>query len=389
MRKGLSVVNVFWQRCKQVICIFCVIVTLGVGFLVVANFSEIMKVVYVSNLIDGAYLGETSKEMLFEGAVGGMVDALGDPYSEYLDQTSMESLMEDVSGKFSGIGVYVEPNEANQVVVVAPTEGGPSEKAGIKPGDIIAEVDDESMMNLNINEVVSRMKGEQGTTVKVTVMRDQALKSFDIIRDVIEVETVQGHVLEEDKGIAYIRIAKFASTTADDFVEVLNDLAKEDVQGLIIDLRYNGGGEVGAAANIAKLFLPEGPIVHMVDKNGNTETIFSSGAQVTIPVVVLVDAYSASAAEILAGAMKDTQVATLVGTTTFGKGIVQTIYPLPDGTALKLTMAKYLTPNKNDIHKIGITPDVVVEFPEDMTEETYVDVQLEKAIEVLQEKING
>lgn len=369
---------------KKVLCIilcFCVVFTVIVGTWSVLHKDEVTKFLYIANLIRDNYLFEYEVDDLLEGAMSGMVEALGDPYSVYMDAETTEQIYESNAGVFGGIGIYATLNDEGRVIVSSPIAGGPSDKIGILAEDVIYAVDDQETLGMDLDAVVALMRGEVGTDVKITVERDNELKDFVITRDYIDEQTVAAAVLEADERIGYIAISKFSENTDEAFAEELNGLIDQGIESLIIDLRNNGGGSVEAACNIAALMVPEGPIVQIVDKNGKSNVINSPGEQITAPIVVLVNGYSASASEILAGAVQDTKVATLIGTTTYGKGIVQTVYFLNDGTGIKLTEAKYLTPNGNDINQKGITPNIVVEL------EKNKDTQLEVAVEYLKSQM--
>lgn len=381
--------NNFAQRLKRVCIVFCCLFTVIVGSFLLFNSSSVIKMAHVVGLIQENFLWESTVDGMFEGATAGLVNSLGDKYSVYYSQEETKELYQSVQGIFGGIGIYI-PDAEDRTVVSALVEGGPSERAGILAGDVVITVDDEDVSNWSSEKVVSKLRGDIGTEVRVSVMResDQSIHDFTIIREAIDETSASAAMLKDEPDIAYLRISKFATNTDEETIEALNKLIQDKgFKGLIIDLRNNGGGDVDAAVNIASLFVPAGPVVHIVDKAGNSETKSSNGAQIQVPLVVLVNEYSASASEIFAGAIKDTKVGTLVGTTTYGKGIVQVIYPLGDGSSVKLTQSRYLTPNKNDINTVGIEPDVYCDFPKDMTVETFKDVQLDKAIEILKEKI--
>ena len=237
---------------------------------------------------------------------------------------------------------------------------------------------------MTLDIAVSLMRGRPDTSVDITVNRDGAEETFSVKRFKLgSIKTVTGMILEEQPDIAYVHINEFSVQTGKEFAEEINALLKENFRGLILDLRNNGGGEVNAAVDVARVFVPSGPIVHVVSGNGKVDTKNATEAQLEIPLVVLVNGNTASASEILSGALKESGVATLVGTQTFGKGLVQGVYLFSDGTAMKITEAKYLTPKQNDINGVGIKPDVIVDLPED----AQVDTQLEKAIEILNQKM--
>ena len=371
---------------KTLLCLilcFCVTFTGVVGTWGLLHKDEVFKFAYIANLIKGNFLFEYQTDDLIEGAITGMVEALDDPYSVYMDKDTTEQMYESNAGVFGGIGIYATLNDDGRVIVSSPIKDGPSEKAGIEAEDIIYAVDDKSTEGMDLDTVVAMMRGEVGTEVKITVKRGDELKDFTITRAYVDEQTVSSQVLAADKRIGYIAISKFSENTDEAFTDQLNELIDQGIQSLIIDLRYNGGGSVDAACNIAALMVPEGPIVQIVDNKGSSDIIKSPGAQFKAPIAVLVNEYSASASEILAGALQDTKAANLIGTTTYGKGIVQTVYFLNDGTGVKLTEKKYLTPNGNDINKKGIEPNVYVEIKGDK------DTQLDFAVEYLKSQMHN
>lgn len=363
---------------------FCCITTLCVGVFVVTNFSHIQKIAQTLIWIDQCCMWESDKETLTDGAIRGMLDSLDDKYTTYLDEVTLTSLMEHVSGNVYGIGVYVALNETGGVVVLDAIPESPAEVAGILPEDIIKAVDGTDVTGMTLDETVALMRGLPDTTVEVTVDRKGESKTFSILRyELGTTETVSGTILEEYPEIAYIHITEFSEKSAVQFAEVVNELIPYGFRGMILDLRNNGGGEVHSCIEIARVFVPKGPIVHLVSGDGTVDTKSAVEAQLEIPLVVLVNGNTASAAEILSAALKESGAATIVGTQTFGKGLVQGVYFYHDDTAAKITDGVYLTPLQNDINGIGVTPDVVVEQPEDAA----YDVQLEKAISVLERKL--
>ena len=371
---------------KTLLCLilcFCVTFTGVVGTWGLLHKDEVFKFAYIANLIKSNFLFEYQTDDLIEGAITGMVEALDDPYSVYMDKDTTEQMYESNAGVFGGIGIYATLNDDGRVIVSSPIKDGPSEKAGIKAEDIIYAVDDQSTEGMDLDTVVAMMRGEVGTEVKITVKRGDKLQDFTITRAYVDEQTVSSQVLAADKRIGYIAISKFSENTDEAFTDQLNELIDQGIQSLIIDLRYNGGGSVDAACNIAALMVPEGPIVQIVDNKGSSDIIKSPGAQFKAQIAVLVNEYSASASEILAGALQDTKAANLIGTTTYGKGIVQTVYFLNDGTGVKLTEKKYLTPNGNDINKKGIEPNVYVEIKGDK------DTQLDFAVEYLKSQMHN
>jgi len=337
------------------------------------------------NILEEKYVGEIDENALIEGALKGYVDAVGDPYTEYLTKEEMDELMEDTSGKYVGIGVYVANNTAdNTILVVGIMNGSPALEAGMEPGDIIEKIDGVEYKGEELSKATSVLKGQENTTVKVTVLRDGEEKELTVTRRTITVEHVTSKMLEDNVG--YIQIDAFEDEVADKFEEKYNELNKSGLKGLIIDLRSNGGGVVDEATDIADLFTEKNkPVLIMKDKNGEETITKAKKEQVisNIPVVILTNETTASASEILAGALRDNYSAKLVGKTTYGKGVIQTVYKLTDGSGLKITTEEYYTPSHNKIHKVGLVPDEEVE--ED-TENEDNDTQLNKAIELIKNK---
>lgn len=331
---------------------------------------------------------EVSEEELAEGAYYGMLEALGDPYSTYYSEEELNALLEDTEGVYYGIGAYVTLDTlTGYPKIVAPIAGSPAEEADLRSDDIIYEIDGESTYGLGLEEAVARIKGKEGSTVTLTIYRagepDYLYKEVE--RRKVETPTVSLEMLED--GMAYIQIIEFDEVTVDQFADALATAKGSGMKGLILDLRANPGGSLSAVVEIAKQILPEGLIVYTEDKYGRRTEYSCDGTHVfSLPMVVLVDGNSASAAEILAGAIQDYGIGTLVGTTTFGKGIVQQIITLNDGSAVKVTVSSYYTPNGRNIHGTGLEPDIVCEFDaEAYYGEEQFDNQLDKAKEVLRE----
>ena len=369
---------------RNILLAFCCITTLSVGVFIAVNFSHIQKIAQTLVWIENSYLWESDKETLTDGAIRGMLDSLGDRYTAYMDEATLTSLMEHVSGNVYGIGVYVALDDAGRIVVLDAIPESPAAEAGIQSEDVIIAVDGKSVLGNTLDETVALMRGLPDTTVDITVDRKGVEKTFTVARyELGTTETVTGGILEDQPDIAYIHITEFSEQTAVQFAQVVNELIQSGFAGMILDLRDNGGGEVNACIEIARVFVPKGPIVHLVKGDGTVDTKHATKAQLEIPLVVLVNGNTASASEILSAALKESGAATIVGTQTFGKGLVQGVYFYNDDTAAKITDGTYLTPMQNDIHGIGITPDVIVEQPEHAT----YDVQLEKAISVLERKL--
>ncbi len=320
-------------------------------------------------------------EQMTEGMYAGLVSSLGDPYSVYYTEEEWKQLMSDTEGIYYGIGAYLQLDLATGLAkvngVIANT---PAEEAGLRENDIIYLVDGEMIQGLDLSEIVARIKGEAGTTVHLTIYREGETDylEVDVERRKIESPTVNYEMY--DNGVGYIQITEFDEVTTDQFKEALAVIKGSDAKGLILDLRSNPGGSLPVVVDIARSILPKGLIVYTEDKYGERDEYTCDGKrELQIPMVVLINGNSASASEILAGAIKDYDKGTLIGTTTFGKGIVQRVLPLTDGTALKLTISSYFTPKGNNIHGIGIEPDIECEFDSDAFYEDQVDNQLERA----------
>ena len=337
------------------------------------------------------YLEEVTDEELQNGIYRGIMEALNDPYSEYYTAEELEELMTQTEGIYYGIGAYVSLDEVfNMPKISGVIEGSPAEEVQLRADDIIYEVDGVSTYGLSLTEAVNMIKGVEGTEVVLTIYREGESDYLEIpvIRRKVESPTVEFEMLEDD--IAYIQIVEFDDVTVDQFAEALAMAKGSGMKGMILELRTNPGGSLSAVVDIARMMLPEGLIVYTEDKYGHREEYRCDGKrELDIPLVVLIDGNSASAAEILAGAIQDYGIGTLVGTTTFGKGIVQQIVPFRDGSAIKITISSYYTPNGRNIHGVGIEPDVVCEFDGETyyNSEDHYDTQLEKAKEVLKEKM--
>ncbi len=377
-----------------VFLIFSVLFTTLVGGVVIANVDNLGRFVRVVQLIRHDYLESATTTQLVEGATKGIVEVLGDPYSTYMNAKENTELFQILEGKFGGIGIVLSLKDPKKLVVLRPIKNSPASKAGIQSGDVVSKIDDTETAGMEQDKAVGLMRGDPGTKVNLALYRESTNKTFTVslTRENITVPTVDGQALPGHSDIAYISISQFGSETGTELKDTLNTMDIKKFKGLILDMRYNHGGELNAAVQVASYFIPEGPVVYIVDKQGNVDTKMSTGTYLGMPMVVLVNEESASAAEIVAGAIKDKATATLVGVKTFGKGIVQTIFPLDMGTSVKLTTAKYLTPNKVDIHKKGIEPDIKVELNKGQPatispQDTNFDPQLQKALLTLQGKL--
>lgn len=348
----------------------------------------LQKIDVIETLIDeNFYLDEVSAEVLREGAYDGIVAALDDIYSVYYTPEEAEEVFQQSEGIYYGIGAYVQMDTVTGYAKITGTiKDTPAEEAGLQAGDILYKVNGEDMAGLDVSQVVLHIKGEEGTTVHLTLVRGNEYVEVDVERRKIESPTIEYSML--DDGMGYVQITEFDDVTVNQFQEAVAALEKENIKGLILDLRGNPGGNLYSVVDIADMLLDQGIILYTEDKQGRKEVYNSgNGTIIDVPMVVLVDGNSASASEVLSGALKDHGKATLVGTTTFGKGIVQTIRTLKDGSAIKLTISAYYTPAGNNIHGTGIEPDVVVEFDGEAYRADGYDNQLEKAKEVLGEML--
>ncbi|MGN0157177.1 MAG: S41 family peptidase [Lachnospiraceae bacterium] len=347
------------------------------------------KMQIIENTIDQYYLDEVEPEKLQDGIYYGMVEALDDPYSTYYSAEDLVKMQQETQGIYYGIGAYVGMDKDTGLCTISGViEETPAQEAGLRTGDVIYKVDGVSTQGMETTDVVALIKGEENTTVHLTIARENEndFLELDVVRRKIENPTVNYEMKEN--GIAYIQITEFDEVTTDQFTEALAVCKGSDMKGLILDLRSNPGGNLNVVCEIARKLLPKGMIVYTEDKYGQREEYTCDGTnQITVPMVVLVNGYSASASEILSGAIKDYGIGTLMGTKTFGKGIVQRIIPLSDGSALKLTVSKYYTPNGKNIHGVGIEPDEVVEFDAEAYYDKGIDNQLDAAVEFLKEKI--
>ena len=354
--------------------------------------SEKEEAIY--NTIDDYYLNEIDNDKIQNGIYKGMVDSLGDPYTVYYNSEEYKQFTSSSSGTYSGIGVAVSQNVTTGAITIVKTfKKGSGEKEGMKPGDVIYKVEGKKIEGLELSKVVSMIKGEEGTFVKVTVLRDGKEIEFNLERKKLEVDTVNYRMEDRSgKKIGYISVSEFDEVTASQFKNAISELNKEGMEGLVIDLRDNPGGLLDVTCEMLDRMIKKGLLVYTVDKNGKrVDEDATDSDSFDKPVAILVNGNSASASEVFSGAMKDYKAATLVGTRTFGKGIVQSIVPFGDGTAMKVTVSKYYTPNGVNIHGTGIEPDVVVELSKDATKngkyDRKYDNQLNKALDVVVDKL--
>lgn len=347
------------------------------------------KIKAIEDVINKFYLEDTDKQTLEDGLYSGMVAALGDPYSDYYSEEELKEMEQDVEGIYFGIGAYVGIDTATQLPVVSGViEGTPAEEAELRDGDLIYMVDDTLTQGMDTSDVVALIRGEENTTVHLTLIREgeDDYLEVDVTRRKVESPTVNHEMLENN--IGYIQITEFDQVTVDQFAEALAVCKGSGMEGLIIDLRSNPGGSLTAVCDIARKILPEGLIVYTEDKYGEREELLCDGKnEIQVPMVVLINDYSASASEILAGAIQDYEKGVLMGTRTYGKGIVQRIIALSDGSAVKLTISNYFTPKGRNIHKVGVEPDVVVEFDGDAYYNEGFDNQLDEAVKYMKEQL--
>lgn len=349
---------------------------------------EYNKLFDIEKILENRYVDKVNSSVLLEGAMKGMANSLGDPYTVYMNKKEFSDFMTQTTGTYGGIGIVVAVDKEDHIVVVSPIKNTPGERAGIKSGDIIVEVNNTKVSGKNLDEAVAMMRGPQGTQVTLTIMREGKTFTKTITREIIKLETVYEEMLPDK--IGYIKITMFDQSTSDDFKASLNRLKSQGMKGLIIDLRDNPGGLLEETIDISNLILPKGVVVTTKGRVDNKE-YYSKGPGLGLPIAVLVNKGSASASEILAGAIKDRKVGILVGTTTFGKGLVQTVVDFGDGTGLKYTIARYYTPNGTNIQGKGIEPNYVVELPANYTVQDTPDLkrdtQLIKAFEIVKSEI--
>lgn len=353
------------------------------------------KIDEINNIIDNNYYFDIDRDKQEEALYDGIMEGLDDPYSVYYTKEEFAKLNEDNSGEYVGIGAVVTQDADMLVSIVRPIVGSPAEEAGLLAGDIVVEVDGTEIVDQELELVVDMIRGEEGTSAHLKIYRPDAQEymEFDVPRRVVENVSVTAELLENQVG--YVQVTQFYKNTGDEFVEALESLEAQGVKGVIVDMRDNPGGLLNIVVDMCSYLIDGGNVVTIEDKTGRVLQAYRDNDEhrIDIPMVVLVNGNSASAAEIFAGALQDTGIGKLVGTTTYGKGIVQSVIPLSDGSAVKLTIAKYFTPNGNDIHGKGIEPDYRVELPENRSSAVNIDreddTQLQKAQEVIAEMINN
>ena len=368
-----------------VLLVLVTFLTTSAGFLYLMNAwsSDVvstLRVLRALQVVKSRYVEDVSVETLMAGSIKGMVNSLNDPHSVYMDAKMFKEFMIETEGSFGGVGIVIGTKDKH-LTVVAPIEGTPGEQAGIKSGDEIIKIDGQDTKDLALDEAVNKIRGPEGSQVVLTIKRGQETQDYTLTRSNIQIKTVAGKML--DNNIGYIRISMFNENTGNDFVRKMQELEKQGMKAIVLDLRDNPGGLLDESVKVASQLVPKGPIVSVVTRDGRRETHSSNLEAPKYPLAVLVNGGSASASEIVSGAVQDTGVGTLIGTKTYGKGSVQTVIRLDEGSAIKLTIAKYLTPKDRSINGVGIEPDIKVELPESKDK----DVQLDKAIEVLKGKM--
>lgn len=374
---------------KGLICFFAIIGLVVVGavtYCIITNQYSLGSLVKLVWLMENESLKDKSRTIMVQGAMKGIVDAINDPYSTYLSKAEFEDLDVRIQGSFSGVGIVVAADKDNRITVVAPLRKSPAARAVIKSGDIITNINGDTTKGMTVEDAVELIRGEIGTQVEITVFResDKDEHVFKVIRDNITVDSVDSRMIKKEPAIAYVQISQFTSQTPEEFRKHMQNMLDKGAKGLILDLREDPGGDFASAVEIADTILSRGTIVKIADRNGKSEVYSASAGGLNMPIVVLVNKGSASSAEILAGALKDNKVAVLVGEKTYGKGLVQTVFPLHGGDALKLTTDKYYTPNGTDINQIGIVPDYVVDNPPNAEP----DAQLQKATDIVMTKLS-
>lgn len=346
------------------------------------------KLVLIKNKLEDTYIYDMDSEKMIESSIKGYVNGIGDKYTEYLTKEDMKELLETTSGSFVGIGVYMVNNTAdNTIVIVGVIDGSVAQSVGLQVGDIISKVNDIEYKGEQLDEVSESIKGEEGSEVKITVIRNSETLDFNIKRSSVKIKSVDSKMLDDN--IGYIQIASFNDGTADEFKSAYNEIKDSVKKGLVIDLRNNGGGVVDESLKIAETMVEKGKtLLITADKNKNEKVDKSKeNPIINVPVILLINNYTASASEILAGTLKENCGYKIVGIQSYGKGVIQSIYSFKDGTGLKVTMEEYFTPNHNVINKVGISPDIEVDLDDEWKNISNVpyenDLQLQRAVEEL------
>jgi len=368
------------------------LLALGAGWAMASNFDNLGNLVKVVALLRTQGIYHVQAGQMVEGAIEGMVDSLNDPYSVYMNQTNFTQLQQQIQGSFAGLGMVVTiPKPGDYLMVKSTINGTPAQRAGIGANDAILKIDNRDTKGMDVETAVSLLRGPVGSGVTLIIARGGpggAERSVSLVREQINVPTVEGHMVRDYPGIGYVAISQFTENTPLEMKTQLTSLLSQGMQGLILDLRDNPGGELQSAVNVARFFLPKGsPVVYIQSNFGQDVLTQTDDRLINMPLVVLVNGNTASAAEILAGAIQDTGVGILVGTKTFGKGVVQTVYPLSGGAGLKLTTARYLTPAKHDIQHKGIEPNQVVANPDSGKPDLQMDAALKDMLQKV--KVNA
>lgn len=389
-----------WHKISRgmltLLLICCVLFTAMSGFFVAGNYPELVQLARAMALIKTEALQPVPTAVLLRGAIKGLVGALDDPYSVYLEPEGYLSLQQHITGSYGGVGLLISIKEDKSLVIVSPFKGTPAHRAGLHSGDVIMRIDQREAGGLDLETAASLLQGSPGTQVTIAVLRENEtkVKEYTIIREKIEIPTVDGRLLDGHSEIAYLNITMFNTHTGEELERTLAGFKQLGYAGLILDLRNNPGGDLEAAVAVTGHFIPEGPVVHIVDRYHTGTYNVEGRGQELVPLVVLVNRGSASASEIMAGAIKDTGSGIIIGEKTFGKGLVQKVFSLQGGAALKLTTAKYLTPQKNDINGKGVEPDILVPMSPELTQKVLLnapdlqeDVQLQMALDVLSQQL--
>lgn len=373
------------KRCRAFLVVLVILLTflpvLPAKAALQESSAEAELIMSIVDFINNNFAGEVDNVKLIQGAIRGMVESLGDPYSEYLTPEELKEFQTEAKGSFGGIGIVITSRD-NFATVVSVIDDSPAAKAGMMPGDRIVEIDEKDVRNLSISEIASLLRGAVGTKVSVGVQREGKMLKFVMTREIITINPVVFRILEKD--IGYIKISEFNENTAVSVKKALDFFEKNNVRGIILDLRNNPGGILQQAVKVAEYFVPKGPIVKVVFKNGRTIVYNSESGHLPFKLVVLVNGGSASASEIVAGAIKDRKSGILIGEKTFGKATVQQIVDMGPFGGIKITVGRYVTPGGVDINKSGISPDIEVKQAMGVGGEQH-DLQLERALEILRE----
>lgn len=380
--------NEYWQRMRRPLGYFFS----GMFVMLVAIFAlfwkftgrpdAVFEFLRTLDIVETHYAENVDKGALFQGALSGIVSTLGDKHSLYLGGDTFKEFSAQMSGTYAGIGVYIASTDEG-IIIAGVMDGSPAEAAGMQRGDLLVAINGKTTQGMQLEDVSKAIRGEEGTSVSVTIRRDGKDQDMQITRKEIHIPTVAGKMVDGYDGVGYIRVAIFSDGTADDFTKEYQKLKGQGMKKMVLDLRDNPGGIVQQAVGVASNFVPKNStIVSYTEQDGKEDTYTAKGTDEQIPIVVLVNENSASAAEILAGAVQDLKLGTIVGVKTYGKGTVQGVFPVSKDSAVKVTVAKYKTSGGREIDGAGIQPDVVVPLSASDPE----DVQLKKALEIISQK---